>query len=153
MTILTQWKVLSRVPGGRWLFSRALGFFVPYAGTIGAEVQSLRPGHTRVLMPDRRGVRNHLGSIHACALANLGEMALGLAMTALQPRNGRFIPVRLEVDYLKKARGPIASEVNLPFQEWPDQADWEADALLKDDSGDTVCRVVVHLKVGRKQKS
>jgi acyl-coenzyme A thioesterase PaaI-like protein len=151
MTILTQWKILSRLPGGRWLFSRSLGFLVPYAGTIGAQVESLRPGHTRVSMPDRRGVRNHLGSIHACALANLGELALGLAMTALQPKNGRFIPVKLEVDYLKKARGPLSCEVNLPYQDWPDQADWTAEAPLKDDSGETVCRVVAHYKVGRKQ--
>lgn len=150
MTILTQWKLLSRLPAGRWLFSKFLGLYVPYAGTIGAFVESLRPGHTRVSMPDHRGVRNHLGSIHACALANLGEMALGLAMTALQPKNGRFIPTRLETEYHKKARGPLTCEVNLPYSEWADQADWEARAELKNVTGETVCTVTAHYRVGRK---
>lgn len=150
MTTLTLWKILSRLPAGGWFFDKALGFVVPYSGSIGAHIESLSPGHARVAMPDRRGVRNHLGSIHACALANLGELTLGLAMTALQPRNGRFIPMRLEVDYLRKARGPLTCEVTLPYTEWADDAHWQAEAWLKDESGDAICKVVAHYKVGRR---
>jgi acyl-coenzyme A thioesterase PaaI-like protein len=150
MKLLTKWKILSRLPGGNWLFARLLGFFVPYTGTIGARVVSLRPGHARATLQDRRGVRNHLGSVHALALGNLGEMTLGLAMTALQPKNGRFIPVRLEMDYIKKARGLLTCEVDLPYVDWPDQGDWQGEALIKDESGDTVCTVMAHFKVGKK---
>ncbi|MBS2035364.1 DUF4442 domain-containing protein [bacterium] len=150
MTILTKWKILSKLPGGRWVFGRLLGLFVPYTGTIGANVVSLRPGHCKAVLSDRRGVRNHLGSIHALALGNLGEMTLGLAMTALQPQNGRFIPMRLEMDYLKKARGILTCEVDLPYVDWPDNAEWQGEALIKDESGETVCKVTAHFKVGRK---
>lgn len=150
MTILTKWKILSRLPGGRWVFGRLLSLFVPYTGTIGANVVSLRPGHCKATLVDRRGVRNHLGSVHALALGNLGEMTLGLAMTALQPKNGRFIPVKLEMAYLKKARGLLTCEVDLPYVDWPDQGDWEGEALIQDESGETVCKVLAHFKVGRK---
>ena len=150
MTTITKWKILSKLPGGRWLFGKLLGFFVPYTGTIGASVLSLRPGHSKVSLRDRRAVRNHLGSIHALALGNLGEMSLGLAMIAMQPKNGRFIPMRLEMDYLKKARGTLTCEVDLPYVDWPDQADWQGEALIKDESGETVCKVTGHFRVGRK---
>jgi len=150
MTILTKWKILSKLPGGSWMFARLLGLFVPYTGTIGARVVSLRPGHAKAVLHDRRSVRNHLGSVHALALGNLGEMTLGLAMTALQPKNGRFIPVRLEMDYLKKARGVLTCEVDLPYVDWPDNAEWQGEALIKDESGETVCKVVAHFKVGKK---
>src|SRR5690606_11344271 len=86
MRVLTLWKILSRLPAGKWLFSRLVGHFVPYTGSIGARIEQLGPGTTSVTLRDRRCVRNHLGSIHACALANLGEMALGLAMIALQSK-------------------------------------------------------------------
>lgn len=153
MSVMTLWRLFSRLPGGTWLFSRLVGLAVPYTGSIGACVEMLAPGQTRISLADRRKVRNHLGSIHACALANLGEMALGLALTALQPRDGRFIPVRLSLDYLKKARGRLTCEVVLPFGDWADDAVWETEALIRDDSGEAVCRVTAAYKVGRKPKT
>lgn len=153
MRVLTLWKILSRLPAGKWLFSKLVGHFVPYTGSIGARIEQLGPGTTTVTLRDRRCVRNHLGSIHACALANLGEMALGLAMIALQPKNGRFIPFRLDTEYLKKARGPLHCRVELPYREWPEEAEWVTEALLQNESGETVCRVVCHYKVGSKASS
>jgi hypothetical protein len=68
-----QWRRFSALPGGKLLFSAALGRFVPYTGSIGARIQRLEPGLCVASLRDRRCVRNHLGSIHAMALANLGE--------------------------------------------------------------------------------
>ena len=104
-----QWKRYAALPASRWLFSYALGSCVPYTGTLGARVELLEPGHCVVTLRDRRRVRNHLHSVHAMALANLAELATGLALMNSLPDNTRGILAGFSVDYLKKARGRLTA--------------------------------------------
>ncbi|MDH3831707.1 MAG: DUF4442 domain-containing protein [Gammaproteobacteria bacterium] len=104
------WQQLQRLPAGKWLFSWLLGRFVPYTGTLGACIEVLEPGHSVVRLSDRRKVRNHLRSVHAMALANLGEMASGLALMNSLPDNARGILAGFNIEYLKKARGELLAE-------------------------------------------
>ena len=138
------WNRLAPFPGGRWIFARLLGRMVPYSGTIRPLVLELEPGRARVAIRARRRVRNHLGSIHALALANLAELASGLAMTLALPRDARGIPVRIEIDYLKKARGRIVAEGRAaPPTAVLGPMDGRATAELRDSAGDVVARATV----------
>ena len=69
------WRALSSFPGGKQIFSRLIGFYIPYTNKISAVVEESSPGRAIVVMKEKRGVRNHLQSVHAMALANLGELA------------------------------------------------------------------------------
>ncbi len=114
--VIKWWQRLQPFPAGDRIFSYFLGRFAPYSGTIRARVEALSEGEAQVSMRDRHGVRNHLKSIHAIALINLGEIATGLAVLSTIPDNMRGIVLGLEAEYLKKARGRLTARAgfNLP---------------------------------------
>lgn len=142
--ILTAWRRLSRVPGGRRLFNGLLRWMVPYSGSVRPRVVELEPGRAVVTIRERRRLRNHLRSVHAIALANVAELASGLAMTAALPPATRGIPIRLEIDYVKKARGRIAAEGRAaPPAAVTVEIEDQATAELTDETGDVVARMVV----------
>lgn len=147
--LLRSWNRLRGVPGGRWLFSRMVGRAAPYSGSMRAQVLELEPGHAVVQLKDRRAVRNHLRSIHAIALANLGELSSGLAAAAAMPQGVRGIPTAIAIEYLHKARGTLTATgtAALPEVTEPVTADVHAD--IRDATGTTVTTVRVTWKLER----
>lgn len=138
------WRRLSPWPGGKWLFSFILARAVPYTGTLRAQVLAVAPGYACVALNDRRRVRNHLRSIHALALANLGEFASALSMMSTAPRGLRMIVTQLSIDYLKKARGRLTAEGR---SQLPATITTETEQMvfadIRDASGEVVARVAV----------
>ena len=144
------WTRLHGLPGGKYLFSRALGRMAPYTGSIRPYVVELRAGYARVEMADRRRLRNHLQSIHAIALANLAEVASGLAVIYALPDDARGILVGLTVEYVKKARGTIRAIGESPVPRTSVRAAYDVTVTLRDEGGDEVARAVLHSLVGPK---
>ncbi len=143
--VIQLWNKLGHNAAGRYLFNFLLGRAVPYTGSIGAQVLSLEPGYVKVALKDRRAVRNHLKSIHAIALANLGEMASGLAMMSCISSSTKAIVVNLEIEYLKKARGRLIAEGHAnPPENITEKTTTIVEAVIKDADGDVVSRLKVH---------
>ncbi len=145
------WDRLQPLPGGTWLFSLAVGRLAPYTGTIGAHVVELRPGHARVEMADRAGLRNHLRSVHAVALANLAELTGNVALAYSLPDDARFIVAGMDLRYLKKARGRITGTTACPVPATSVTADYEVPVELRDAAGELVVTAVLHSRVGPKR--
>ena len=149
----SQWDRLSGLPGGKRLFSWLVGRMAPYTGTIGARVEELGPGRARATMRDRRKVRNHLRSVHAIAQINLAEIVSGLAVMYSMPAGLRGIPVHLEIDYVKKARGTVTALCDLdrpiPEPRGDERVSFEAPVVLTDPAGDVVSRAKARWMIGR----
>lgn len=148
-SIKSQWDSLQKIPGGKFIFSKALKFFVPYSGSVNPQIQELRAGYARVQIQDRRSVRNHLRSVHAIALMNIGEMVTGIAVMYTLPENYRAIVTNLSMEYLKKARGPITGVCEFS----PDVLKTKSDrvilhSLLTNSAGEVVAKAEATWKVG-----
>ena len=145
--LLSLWDRLASKPGGRWMFSRLLGRMIPYTGSMRAQVVHLERGHARVELRERRSIRNHLGSVHAAALTNLGELASGLALMTAAPPDVRGIPIRLTTDFLTKARGVLTAESTASFPRVTEPMEHEGVAEIRDESGEIVARVTAVWRV------
>ena len=130
------------------MFSRILGRVVPYSGSIGATVLLLKPGHAQLQLRDHRSVRNHLNSIHALALANLGEFTSGLAMLGTLSATTRGIPTKISTEYFKKARGTLLAESVCTPPHVTEETDFEVFTEVKDSEGDVVARSTINWRLG-----
>jgi acyl-coenzyme A thioesterase PaaI-like protein len=143
--VISFWRRFGNSAIGRRIYSLLFGRMVPYTGTIHPIIKEISPGRARVILRDRRILRNHLNSIHAIALANLGELASGLALIAALPKSTKGIVTRLEIDYLKKARGDLVAvgEAQVP-ELISEPTPIKAFATIQDSDGDSVATLSVH---------
>jgi acyl-coenzyme A thioesterase PaaI-like protein len=114
---------------------------VPYSSTIGARVEALEPGFSRLGLRDRRRIRNHLGSVHAVALTNLGELASGLALITSVPPDVRSIVTRLDTRFHHKARGRLVAACKTIPEDVETDTEREVTATIHDADGVLVAEV------------
>lgn len=148
--LFSWWKKASKLPGGKWFFSQALGKQIPYTGSVPFRIEKWEPGSSTVELLDQRKARNHLVSLHALALANVGELSTGLALHSLLGEKNRAILLKLEIKYLKKARGTIRAEGACPALPEYSTFDQEVESKLFDKAGELVAEVKTTWKVDRK---
>jgi acyl-coenzyme A thioesterase PaaI-like protein len=140
-TISSLWATTARLPLGNRVFSKLVGRMAPYTGTIDPLVLELGDGRCRAQLRDRPAVRNHLRSVHAIALLNLGEVTTGLAVMHAVDGRGRGIVTGLSMEYLKKARGTITARCDQAVPLTPGKHDIEVAGELTDAQGEVVARV------------
>lgn len=141
--VLNLWKKFSTKPLGKWLFTRAICFKAPYFATISPRFEELKLGYSRVSMKKRRGVQNHIQSVHAIAMCNLAELGAGTMMEASLSKNMRWLPRGMTVQYLKVANTDIVVECVAD-----DIADGPArDVIVKCDIKDTMGNIVCHADI------
>ncbi|NHN54208.1 DUF4442 domain-containing protein [Calidifontibacter sp. DB0510] len=127
---------LADKPFGRQAFGLGYMLRAPYFRTVRPQVVTMEPHHGVVRLRKRRAVQNHIGTMHAIAVANGMEAAMGLLCEATVPRGMRWIPKGIRLDYLAKVTTDVQCETRTTPEQWagepPFQVDVQCLATLPD---------------------
>jgi acyl-coenzyme A thioesterase PaaI-like protein len=116
--VLTLWNRMSALPQGKRLFSIAFARKAPYFATVRPRFVELRPDYAELVVPKRRAVHNHIGTLHAIALCNGLEAAMGALAEASIPPGKRWIPKGMEVAYTAKADSDVTCVAETDRAQW-----------------------------------
>ena len=117
-SVLALWNRLSALPQGKRLFSIAFARKAPYFATVRPRFVELRPDYAELVVPQRRAVHNHIGTLHAIALCNGLEAAMGALAEASIPPGRRWIPKGMEVSYTAKADSDVTCIAETDRGQW-----------------------------------
>jgi acyl-coenzyme A thioesterase PaaI-like protein len=147
-SVLEMYRSMSKLPQGERLFSMAFARKAPYFATIKPRFIDLRPNYVELLIPKRKAVHNHIGTVHAIALCNGLEAAMGaLAEASIDPGK-RWIPKGMEVRYTAKADSDIRCIAETDPEQWEgDDPDLPVRVKGVRKDGTTVIDGVIHLWV------
>lgn len=100
-----------------WLRSRLITFGftrrVRFAGTARITFETLAEGRAVLHLKNRRKVQNHIGGIHAAAMALLAETATGAVLGMTLPDTHLPLLKSMHVDYVRRAQGDLRAEATL----------------------------------------
>ena len=121
--VLSLWRRCRSVPVvgpvlGARAFSFAFSQKAPYFGSIRPRFTVIEHNRAELVIPDRRRVHNHLGTVHAIALCNGLEAAMGALAEATIPTTRRWIPKGMTVAYTAKAVGDITCIAETDAAQW-----------------------------------
>lgn len=151
--VLTLWQKASSVPVigevvGKRLFSFAFAQKAPYFGTIHPRFTEIRPNYAELVIPKRRSVHNHLKTVHAIALCNGLEAAMGALAEATIPADRRWIPKGMDIAYTAKATTDIVCSAETDPEQWiSDDPDLPVRVKGVRDDGTVVIEGVIELWV------
>ena len=156
--VLSLWKTATGLPVvggtlGKRVFSFAFAQKAPYFASIRPRFTVVEPNHVELVIPKRRGVQNHIGTVHAIALCNGLESAMGALAEVTIPSGKRWIPKGMEVAYTAKATSDITCIAETEQAQW-DAADGDLAVPVRGvrDDGTVVIEGTINLWVTPKKK-
>ncbi|QIG41498.1 DUF4442 domain-containing protein [Nocardioides anomalus] len=151
--VLSLWRRCASVPVvGVRVFSLAFAQKAPYFASIRPRFTVIEPDRAELVIPDRRRVHNHLGTVHAIALCNGLEAAMGALAEATIPPSKRWIPKGMTVSYTAKAQGDITCIAETEPAQWAgDDPDLPVRVRGVDRDGQVVIEGVINLWVTEKK--
>jgi acyl-coenzyme A thioesterase PaaI-like protein len=92
-----------------WLLSQLFGRAIKFAGTAGIVIKRLDFQQAVLVQGNFRKVQNHIGSVHAAAMALLGESASGFLVGMHVPDDRLPLLKSMHLDYVKRATGQLTA--------------------------------------------
>lgn len=112
------YQKITRLPAGKRIFSLAYSIKAPYFATVRPVVREVRPNYAELSIRNRKRVHNHIGTLHAIAVCNGLEAAMGLVAEATCPADKRWLPRGLQVSYLAKSTTDLLCVAETDPEQW-----------------------------------
>ncbi len=138
---------MQKFPAGLWIFSKLVCIKAPYFSSVRPVFIQLEPGFARARIKKRRAVTNHLGTVHAIAIANLCEFVGGTLMEISISREMRWIPRGMNIRYLGLAKTNLIAECKIDDWNWREQQDVLLKITVCDESGNIVSEADIPMYV------
>ncbi|TCH64493.1 DUF4442 domain-containing protein [Acinetobacter sp. ANC 4862] len=108
-------KATSKLPKGirSTLWSKAFGRVVPMVGS--ANIRYLEVSNTKVVVKieNHRAMQNHIGQVHACAMALIAETATGFVTGMNVPDSCIMLIKSLKIDFKRPTKGAMTATATL----------------------------------------
>lgn len=97
-----------------FVLTKAFSKIVPYVGTTGIVYEEVSPNKLVVSLENKKGVQNHIGSVHAVAVTLLAETATGFVLAINLPSDRILLVKSYEVNFYRPVKkGQIAAIATL----------------------------------------
>ena len=130
-------KATAKLPKGirSTLWSKAFGRIVPMVGS--ANIRYLEVSHDKVVVKieNHRAMQNHIGQVHACAMALIAETATGFVTGMNVPDSCIVLIKSLKVDFKRPSKGAMTAVATL--------TDEQQKLMQNSEKGETLVSVIV----------
>ena len=134
---------VNRLPGParERALSLLLGRVVPYVGTSRVRIKEMTAERLEAVVPNARKVRNHIGQVHAAAMALAAETVSGLVVGMNVPDDRLPLIKTLHVDYRRRSKGAIRAVATLTQE--------QREMIQREEKGEVQVRTVATDESGR----
>ena len=141
-----------KLPFGRKIFSTMFARKAPYFKTIKPLITELKPNFCQLTFKKRKPVQNHIGTVHAIAVCNGMEMAMGALAEASIPKHLRWLPKGMNVQYLAKTDSDVTIEAVASESTWqPGDQPISVEAKRSDDTVVAAGQIMIYVSEKPKQ--
>ncbi|MEB5929818.1 DUF4442 domain-containing protein [Acinetobacter schindleri] len=130
-------KASSRLPQGirTALLSKTFGRVVPMVGSARIRYEQVSHDQVMVSMANHKAMQNHIGQVHACAMALLAETATGFVTAMNVPASAVVLIKSIKIDYKRPTQGAMRAVATLTNE--------QQQLMQSTDKGETLVQVVI----------
>ncbi|MDA8793964.1 DUF4442 domain-containing protein [Bacteriovoracaceae bacterium] len=152
MSPLKIYRSFKKYPMSNFLFMKVVCAKAPYFSSIKPQLLHYEEGKIEIKLIKRKSVLNHIGTVHAIAMCNLAELCGGLVVDSTLPKNWRWIPKGMSVEYLQKATSDLIGKCEIS-KESIKIGDNELLVNVFDEKGTQVFKAVINMYVSERKLS
>ncbi|MCO8109516.1 DUF4442 domain-containing protein [Acinetobacter indicus] len=99
------------------LWSKAFGRIVPMVGTAKLKYLEVSPAKVVVKIDNHKAIQNHIGQVHACAMALIAETATGFVTGMNVPDHSIVLIKSFKVDFKRPTQGAMTAVATLSAEQ------------------------------------